>query len=161
MKLYLLSHERELTKSTNTGKLAQRCLGRRVEVIVWRRTEPNEDLVNELKLGKAALLFPRLEGESVQDVSDQEFESYIILDATWQQARKMYRQSPYLKLAPKVSLNNVNASTYRLRRNQIEDGLSTVECVIELLKIMGENAKVIELSEAFHTMNNAQALKQS
>ncbi len=58
----------------------------------------------------------------------------VILDATWQEARKMLRQSPYLKTARTFSLDNTPSSQFNLRRNQVEGGLCTLECIIELFK---------------------------
>jgi len=48
----------------------------------------------------------------------------VILDATWQEARKMLRQSSYLKTAARISLPPLMlGSTFILRRNQQEGGL--------------------------------------
>ena len=68
----------------------------------------------------------------------------MLIDATWQEARKMYNQSPYLKALPKVSLVDAPKSIYPLRRNQIEGGLCTAECVIHLLT---ESENVIEAQQ--------------
>ena len=64
MKFILLTHERELIKGTNTGRLVKDILGNDAEIIVWKRKEPDERLVKLLALKQAALLYPNLESES-------------------------------------------------------------------------------------------------
>jgi DTW domain-containing protein YfiP len=63
----------------------------------------------------------------------------------------MFNQSPYLKELPKVSLVNPPKSIYPLRRNQIEGGLCTAECVALLLDHAGESALSTRLTEQLMT----------
>ena len=83
----------------------------------------------------------------------EEFENIIILDSTWQEAQKIYNKSPYLKSAPKAILNTARISDYRLRRNQPEGGLCTIECVIEILKIKGYSELASKLNTEFEQFN--------
>ena len=65
----------------------------------------------------------------------------------------MFNRSTYLKQAERVALQISKPSEYKLRRNQKEGGLSTVECVIELLK-KNDNFIMAEiLNDAFVTFN--------
>ena len=43
---------------------------------------------------------------------------FVLLDATWPEARKMFRKSPYLDHLPVLSLHGEQLSKYRLRRSQ-------------------------------------------
>jgi DTW domain-containing protein YfiP len=63
---------------------------------------------------------------------------YIILDATWQEARKMYNRSPYLHSLVKCQFTPARPSSYVMRRNQLAEGLCTAECVSELLRLHNE-----------------------
>lgn len=153
MKFILLTHEREINKKTNTGRLVKNVLSDNVELIVWKRKEPSQFLISLLETKKAALVFPCEETKHCSNLVSR-FEYLVILDATWQQAQKMYNQSPYLHLAERVSLSITKPSEYKLRRNQLEGGLSTAECVIELLR-QTNNTKNLALLEAeFHCFNN-------
>jgi DTW domain-containing protein YfiP len=78
---------------------------------------------------------------------------FILLDATWQLAHKMYRQSPYLQQLPSIMLQSTQPSTYLLRKNQRQHGWCTAESVVLLLKAIGQNAASHKLSEAFHLFN--------
>lgn len=63
--------------------------------------------------------------------------SLVILDATWQEAGKMYRQSPYLQSLARVELQAEQDSAFRLRRNQRQGGLCTLECIAAVWQDLG------------------------
>ncbi|MBO2670784.1 DTW domain-containing protein [Shewanella algae] len=63
--------------------------------------------------------------------------SLVILDATWQEAGKMYRQSPYLQSLARVELQTEQDSAFRLRRNQRQGGLCTLECIAAVWQNLG------------------------
>ncbi|MBO2560972.1 DTW domain-containing protein [Shewanella algae] len=63
--------------------------------------------------------------------------SLVILDATWQEAGKMYRQSPYLQSLARVELQVEQGSAFRLRRNQRQGGLCTLECIAAVWQNLG------------------------
>lgn len=150
MKFILLTHERELTKKTNTGRLVKEALGEKVEIIVWKRKAPDARLVNLLETKQAALLYP--ESQRVGETMVTPLNSYqycVIIDSTWQEARKIFNRSAYLKNVDKVSLDISKSSEFKLRRNQVEGGLSTAECVIEILKLV--NADVDEQTHLLET----------
>jgi len=52
---------------------------------------------------------------------------FILLDATWSEARKMFRKSPYLNHFPVLSLQPEQISHYQLRRSNREDHFCTSE----------------------------------
>jgi DTW domain-containing protein YfiP len=151
MKIYLLTHERELKKTTNTGKIVKECLGGTVEIVVWKRTEPCKEIVELVDCNEIALLYPDVDDSPAKSCRD--FNKFLILDATWQEARKMYNRSPYLQRASRVSLSIKEPSRYKLRRNQIIDGLSTAECAIELLRLKGKESLAERVRIEFDRFN--------
>lgn len=191
MQIILLTHEREVDRSTNTGGLALELVPELCRRIIWSRVSPDVELVAKLASGEAKLLFPKqtqeynlgpevnsseqenmgsieandgtaqLVTENALNDSEQALvaeelpEMLVILDGTWQEARKMYRQSPYLKQASTCYLEQEAKSNYQLRRNQLEGGLCTVECVMAILKLMGKmNLKRAELLETAYERHN-------
>ena len=52
---------------------------------------------------------------------------FILLDATWPEARKMFRKSPYLDRFPVLSLQPEQISRYQLRRSRRDDHFCTAE----------------------------------
>ena len=63
---------------------------------------------------------------------------FILLDATWNEARKMFRKSPYLERFPVLSLEPEQVSRYVLRRSRRDDHFCTSEVAALCLDLAGE-----------------------
>jgi DTW domain-containing protein YfiP len=63
---------------------------------------------------------------------------FILLDATWNEARKMFRKSPYLERFPVLSLRPEQVSRYRLRRSRRDDHFCTSEVAALCLDLAGD-----------------------
>ena len=50
---------------------------------------------------------------------------FVLLDATWPEARRMFRKSPYLDQLPVLSLQGDQISRYKLRRSRRDDHFCT------------------------------------
>ncbi len=145
--IILLTHTREVLRANNTGQLVSKVLGERARVVEWHRKQPDAALLSLIAAGKVGLVFPSDEIVTETHVSSASAEYLVLIDATWQEARKMFNQSPYLKTLPRVALQASQASIYPLRRNQIEGGLCTAECVALLLKNAGEPVLAKQLTD--------------
>ncbi|MDO6488861.1 tRNA-uridine aminocarboxypropyltransferase [Colwellia sp. 6_MG-2023] len=175
MKIFLLTHERELHRGTNTGSLAIGDSSDIVERILWERVNPNKGLTKLIENNEALLLYST--GQSTSEVSStvssaelsaissailsanssrsiQDYENIIIIDGTWQESQKIFNHSPYLKNAPKFTLKTANDSSYKLRANQPKGGLCTIECIIEVLKMKGQDKIASELAVKFEQFNH-------
>jgi DTW domain-containing protein YfiP len=64
---------------------------------------------------------------------------FILLDATWAEARKMFRKSPYLDRFPVLSLEPAQISRYQLRRSRRDDHFCTSEVAALCLELAGES----------------------
>ena len=64
---------------------------------------------------------------------------FVLLDATWAEAGKMFRKSPYLNSFPVLSLHPKQVSNYRLRRSSRSDHFCTSEVGALCLELAGEN----------------------
>lgn len=62
---------------------------------------------------------------------------FILLDATWPEARKMFRKSPYLDGFPVLGLQPEQISRYRLRRSKRDDHFCTSEVAALCLELTG------------------------
>ena len=62
---------------------------------------------------------------------------FILLDATWSEARKMFRKSPYLDRFPVLGLQPEQISRYRLRRSKRDDHFCTSEVAALCLELTG------------------------
>lgn len=63
---------------------------------------------------------------------------FVLLDATWPEARKMFRKSPFLNHLPVLSLQSEQLSRYRLRRSKRDDHFCTSEVAALCLDLAGE-----------------------
>jgi DTW domain-containing protein YfiP len=73
---------------------------------------------------------------------------FILLDATWPEARKMFRKSPYLDRFPVLSLAPDQISRYRLRRARRGDQFCTAEVAALCLELAGE-PQVAQVLDAY------------
>jgi DTW domain-containing protein YfiP len=150
MKIFLLTHERELHRATNTGSLAIGDSNKIVERILWERVTPNKHLTNLIENNEALLLYSKGESSSMMI---KEYDNIIIIDGTWQESQKIFNQSSYLKNTPQFTLKTAKDSSYKLRGNQPKGGLCTIECIIEVLRIKGQDKMAAELALKFDQFN--------
>ena len=63
---------------------------------------------------------------------------FILLDATWSEARKMFRKSPYLDGLPVLGLHPEQMSRYQLRRSKRDDHFCTSEVAALCLELSAQ-----------------------
>ncbi|KZM40071.1 MAG: DTW domain-containing protein [Marinomonas sp.] len=157
MHFILLTHSRELSKQTATGPLVKQALENQCDIIEWSRTIPDSRLTTELDTSKTLLIYPDTHSPElvIKDTKALiEFDTFIILDGTWQEAKKMYNRSPYLHSLAHYQLEVSYLSSYQLRRNQKSIGLCTAEVAIELLKQKSELAQASKLEDLYNKFNS-------
>lgn len=146
MQLILLTHSREIQKTSNTGQLISRVIPN-VLTIIWQRTEPDKELLKLISAGETALVFQQEKSITADKIA--QFKNYILIDSTWQEARKIYNRSSYLHDLPCIQFSMDKKSRYNLRRNQLDGGLCTAECAIELLGATGLSMQAGNLEKEF------------
>jgi DTW domain-containing protein YfiP len=147
MKFTLLTHAREFEKRSNTGRVVVDVLGDGAEQVLWDRVHPPARLMEEIEAGGVALIYPG--GPDAEGCDLTGIRQVILIDGTWQEARKIHQRSPYLHKLRRVCLKLDEKSVYNLRKNQKESGLCTAECVIEILRSSGEISRAERLQERF------------
>ena len=87
---------------------------------------------------------------------------FVLLDATWPEARRMFRKSPYLDHLPVLSLPAGQLSRYKLRRSRRDDHFCTSEVAALCLDLAGEPlaAQTLEAYLDVFTDNYLQAKNQ-
>ena len=135
----LLMADIEPLKPSNTGWLIADVVADTF-AFGWTRTEVDPDLLALLAdpQWQAYVVFPsefaapeRVVHE-VHDTTPVQGNApkrplFILLDGTWDEARKMFRKSPYLQHLPVLSLLPEQLSRYQLRRAQSDSHLCTAE----------------------------------
>ena len=142
----LLMHDIEPLKPSNTGWLIADVV-RDTFAFTWQRTGVDPRLLALLAdpQWQPLVIFPGEYAESRRVVEQVERENakrplFILLDATWTEARKMFRKSPYLDGLPVLSLRPEVLSRYRLRRSTRSDHLCTAEVAALCLDLAGDSA---------------------
>ncbi|HBW07452.1 MULTISPECIES: tRNA-uridine aminocarboxypropyltransferase [Stutzerimonas stutzeri subgroup] len=142
----LLMHDIEPLKPSNTGWLIADVV-RDTFAFTWQRTGVDPRLLALLAdpQWQPLVIFPGEYAESRRVVEQVERENakrplFVLLDATWTEARKMFRKSPYLDGLPVLSLRPEALSRYRLRRSTRSDHLCTAEVAALCLDLAGDSA---------------------
>ena len=142
----LLMADIEPLKPSNTGWLVADVVADTF-AFGWARTEVDPALLAQLAdpQWQPVLVFP---GEFVAPervVTDLPADNdagkrplFVLLDATWPEARKMFRKSPYLDHLPVLSLQAEQISRYQLRRSRRDDHFCTSEVAALCLDLAGE-----------------------
>lgn len=156
----LLMHENEPLKPSNTGWLIADVLPQ-TRAFIWSRTEQNEELVRLLSdpQWQPYLVFPHdAAGDERQLLhellpANERQPLFVLLDATWQQARKMFRKTPCLQQLPVLSLETAQLSRYHLRHSDNRQHLATAEVAALCLQLAGEQQAADSLQEWFARFN--------
>ena len=96
MKIFLLTHEREIDRATNTGSIAIKHSNDIVERILWQRLNPNKDILKLIDNNEALLLYSKGDTDTAQSMV-HDYENIIIIDSTWQESQKIVNKSHYLE----------------------------------------------------------------
>lgn len=140
----LVMHDIEALKPSNTGWLIADTVAD-THAFGWTRTAVDPALPALLAepQWQPYLVFPGeyAPAERVVDevsVAPGKRPLFVLLDATWTEARKMFRKSPYLDALPVLSLRPEQLSRYRLRRSTRGDHLCTAEVAAMCLELAGD-----------------------
>jgi DTW domain-containing protein YfiP len=143
----LIMADIEALKPSNTGWLIAD-VAADTFAFGWARTEVDPALLALLAdpQWQPYLVFPGefvASGRVVSEVQATDPPSgkrplFVLLDATWPEARKMFRKSPYLDHLPVLSLQTEQLSRYRLRRSKRADHFCTAEVAALCLELAGE-----------------------
>ena len=143
----LIMADIEVLKPSNTGWLVADVV-QDTFAFGWARTEVDPALLALLSdpQWQPYLVFPGefvatervVTGVQISAESNNRRPLFVLLDATWPEARKMFRKSPYLDGLPVLSLHSEQLSNYKLRRSQRDDHFCTSEVAALCLALAGE-----------------------
>ena len=96
----------------------------------------------------AHLLFPRKNAKTPEQLNNSNLEELvlIVLDGTWDEAKKMYSWSPALQALPKIilDLSSQIQSQFVIKTQPNNKCLSTVECVAHTLAMFENRPEIVE-----------------
>ena len=142
-RIVIVRHHLEQFRSSNSGRLAHLAL-------------PNSEIVEHggragfavlPALAGAWLLFP--EGEPAAAPPVPAPRALIVLDATWSQARRMYRKLAPLRGLPILRLPDAPMPSARLRESPAPGRVSTLEAIARALRLLEGDAAAEPLEALF------------
>lgn len=154
-RVLVLQHPSEVGHALNTARLAT--LGLRNAQL--RVGEVFDDLPGLLDQPgyQARLLFPGAGAEVVAPLPADALPTLLVVpDGTWRKARKLLHLNPLLAALPRLSLENVPTSRYRLRKAPGPEALSTLESIVQALQVLEAPTSFAPLLKPFDALIEAQ-----
>jgi DTW domain-containing protein len=157
-RVVIVRHRRERSRSSNSGRLAHLALPNSVIVDYGgdHPGDPQGDDDRGVRPGGAAvlppldgawLLFPA--GEPVSGPPSPPPAQLVVLDATWSQARRMYRKLDALRGLPILRLPDTPMPAARLRNSPAPGRVSTIEAIARALRLLEGDAVAEPLERLF------------
>ena len=142
-RIVIVRHHLEKWRSSNSGRLAHLALVNSELVDHGARGEPTV----LPPLDGAWLVFP--EGEPRQVGPEPPPRQLVFLDATWSQARRMFRKISALRGLPILRLPDVPMRAARFRESPGEGRVSTLEAIAGALRLIEGEAPAAPLESLF------------
>ena len=158
-RVVIVRHHREQLRSSNTGRLAHLALPNSVIVEYGGGGEATgrRGLAVLPPLEGAWLLFPA--GEPVTQAPVPPPKQLVVLDATWSQARRMYRKLDGLRGLPILRLPDEPMPAARLRTSPGPGQVSTIEAIARALRLLEGDAVAASLEQLFQVaVSRAQSM---
>ena len=153
----IFQHPRERTMKMGTARLAHLGLaGSELHVGFNVDEHPRLRALATAPRGEVALLYPDPDATSAVE-PDPRPRTLVVVDGTWNTARKMIAHSHLLQALPRMSLRPALPSTYRIRREPAAHCLSTVEAVVAaLVALEGDAGRFVSILDAFDRLVRVQ-----
>ena len=159
IKVVIILHPLEQKHPFNTGRIAHLCLNN--SELFIKETFKDEEL-EKLLSTSSALLYPSLpwlpETLELNSSANPCIQQLIIIDASWRKSKKILHLHPRLQTLPRINLTGGLTSNYQIRKTSIENGLSTIESIVEAMQILEPETDYRAMLKPFEKMV---ALQQS
>lgn len=135
-RVVVVLHEQEDRKTSNTGRLASRCLPNS-EVVVRGGFDHATPPPSWTAHGDPVLLFPHPDAQPLERWRDHPRPvTLIVPDGTWRQAQRVRRRIAGLADVPCAMVSREAPSAYQLRHTWDPRRLATLEAIAEALVLL-------------------------
>ena len=162
VELLILQHPLEVANAKNSARLLHLSIAD--SVLEVGEAFEGERLERLLRAGGRVplLLYPETPGVATPGVAATDIDParvrLVVLDATWRKSRKMLYLNPVLHTLPRLALEDVPASHYRIRKAHAPHQLSTLEAAAyALAHLEGAVARYRPLLDGFDGFVTQQA----
>lgn len=142
-RIVIVRHSQERNRSSNSGRLAHLALSN--SIIVDHGASDGQP-ARLPELDGAWLLYPLGPAAAAAPVPPPA--TLVVLDATWSQARRMYRKLPVRGL-PVLRLPGETMASERLRESPGPGQLSTIEAIAHALRLLEGDAVATPLERLY------------
>jgi DTW domain-containing protein len=158
----LLYHLDEIFKPTNTGRLIADTFPNNTYAFCHSRTQPEQallDLLNDPNR-ECVIIFPASEEldrkviSKVPSVGNKRL-TFILIDGTWRQGRRMFNGSQWLKDCLVLKLDPEDKTLYATRKAACDSHMSTAESAALGLMNAGEAEGAKALFDYFNLFNDS------
>jgi len=145
----VLRHIYEAERPSNTGRLVALAMPNSRIIPCGGGTRIGLSPIDDefLRAPGTWLLWPDGAGMNAYVSDPTPPDRVIVIDATWQQARRLYSRTPVLRTLPRLVLSAPIRWRDRLREQHRSDGMSTIEAVAAAVAKLegGEAARPLEI----------------
>lgn len=155
--IHVLQHDRERRHAFGTVRLLK--IGLRNLVVHRMPADSGAQFAKPAAFpDDAGVLYPGPGSLDLAELpADQCPKKLVVIDGTWSQAHRMYRDSPWLQRLPRYSLKPIEPSRYRIRKEPRHECLSTLESTAMALEMIEPDTPDIDtLSRSFEQMVDRQ-----
>ncbi|HVJ64558.1 MAG TPA: tRNA-uridine aminocarboxypropyltransferase [Bdellovibrionota bacterium] len=166
----ILMHPHEVKKTIGTGRMASQCLSNST---LWVgadfATDPRVATLLADPSVYPVLLYPGPRSQNLSRMapgerravfpSDGRQPVVIVLDATWNNAKKMLYHSPNLQKIPRIGFDTPHLSKFLLRKQPRDECFSSIEAIHHVLELLGDPGRD-HLMEVFEGMVQKQLTYQ-
>lgn len=142
-RIVIVRHHLERWRSSNSGRLAHLALP--ASEIVEHGGAAGSAVLPAMT--GAWLVFP--EGEPIRAAPVPPPQTLVVLDATWSQARRMFRKLADLRGLPILRLPDAPMPAARLRESPAPGRVSTIEAISRALRLIEGDAAAAPLEALF------------
>jgi len=145
-KLVVLQHPGELKRNIRTCKMLELGMAPGCCTVYTGRKFPgtNTTLSDIFSDSKTRILYPGPQSVPLTSLPPFSVSTLIILDGTWDQARKLFSRNPILQAVPKVSINLSTPSEYVVRTQPSAGCMSTLEVGVHSIALLESRPDIVE-----------------
>lgn len=156
-RVVILQHPHERTHPFGTARLVRLMLPNSEVHVPWAGCTGT--LAHEVAVPTdTVVLYPHPDAPRLEELPRDRLPATLLaIDGTWAHAKRLYRENPWLQGLRHVRLTPAAPSRYRIRKEPRPDYVSTLEAIVEALRVLEPDAsRLDELLLAFDRMIDRQ-----
>ncbi len=135
-RIVILQHPHERTHPFGTARLVRMCLPNSEVHVPWAGCTGTLEFRLPVP-PDTVVLFPHPDAPLLAELpADHRPSTLLAIDGTWAHAKRLYRENAWLQQLRHVRLAPTSPSRYRIRKEPRPDYVSTVEAIIEALRVI-------------------------